>query len=290
MTPFSITMLLPIINCSWKKMSPQRRRYAVLRKNYLPLKYTNHLLLLLALLTAASCKNLRRAQGDSLKPRSEKVLTKKLLENSVNAEWLGAKAKITYDDEYSGETFSANIRLRKDSLIWMSFKKFSIEGARVLLTPDSIFVIDRINNQYLAKPFEYAQKEYSLPFGFQGLQAMLLGNPVFFSKETVAGVDSTQYTLAQKTESLNATYWLSSPEMLLRHFLVDDFRNKRSMDVFSSDYRQLDDKQQFSYLRTFNLQSPDLGKMKVQVEFSKIEINSPQEMKFVIPEHYEKLN
>ena len=260
------------------------------KKKSSDLKITNHLLLLLALLTAASCKNLRRAQGDSLKPRSEKVLTKKLLENSVNAEWLGAKAKITYSDEYSGETFSANIRMRKDSAIWMNFKKFSIEGARVLLTPDSIFVIDRINNEYLAKPFEYAQKEYSLPFGFQGLQAMLLGNPVFFSTQTEAGVDSLQFTLAQKTENLNATYWLSSPEMFLRRFLVDDFRNKRSMDVFSSDYRQLDDKQQFSYVRSFNLKSPDLGKMKVGIEFSKIEINTPQEMKFEIPEHYEKMD
>lgn len=247
-------------------------------------------MLLFVLMAAASCKNMRFAQGESLKPKNERVLLKKLLENSVSAEWLAAKAKISYDDEYGGETFSANIRLRKDSVIWMNFKKFSIEGARVLLTPDSIFVIDRINNQYLAKPFEYAQKEYSLPVGFHGLQAMLLGNPVFFSKETEAGVDSARYTLAQKTENLNATYWLESPEMLLRRFLIDDFRNKRTMDVFSSDYRELDGKQQFSYVRSFNLKSPDLGKMNVKVEFSKIEVNVPQEMKFEIPSGYERVN
>jgi Domain of unknown function (DUF4292) len=244
------------------------------------LKITTYFLLLLALFSAASCKNLRRAQGESLKPKSEKALTKKLLENAVNAEWLGAKAKISYNDEYSGESFSANIRIRKDSLIWMNFKKFSIEGARVLITPDSIFAIDRINNEYLAKPFDYLQKEYNLPVGFQGLQAILLGNAVFFSKETEAGVDSTQYTLAQKTENLTAKYWLSNPEMYLRRFLVDD----------SSDYRPLDDKQQFSYLRSFNLKSADLGKMKVDIEFSKIEINTPQEMKFEVPAHYKRMD
>jgi hypothetical protein len=255
------------------------------------LKSANHLFLsalLLALLALSSCTALRRAHGDAAKPKSEKALMKGLLENSVNADWLGAKAKISYNDEYGGESFSANIRMRKDSAIWMNFKKFSIEGARVLLTPDSIFVIDRINNEYTAKPFEYAQKEYSLPVGFQGLQAMLLGNPVFFSKETTAGVDSTQYTLAQKTENLIATYWLGNPEMLLRRFMVDDFRNKRSMDVFSSDYRQLEDKQQFSYGRSFNLKSPDLGQMQVQIEFSKVEVNVPQEMKFEVPSGYKR--
>ncbi|MCF8246009.1 MAG: DUF4292 domain-containing protein [Saprospiraceae bacterium] len=245
-------------------------------------------LLVLALLAFSSCKAFRKAHGEAVKPKSEKALIKGLLENSVSAEWLGAKARISYSDEYGGESFSANIRMRKDSAIWMNFKKFSIEGARVLLTPDSIFVIDRINGEYTAKPFEYAQKEYSLPFGFQGLQALLLGNPVFFSKETTAGVDSTQYTLAQKTESLNATYWLSSPELLLRHFLVDDFRNKRTVDAFSSDFRPLGGKQQFSYVRSFNLKSTDLGKMKVQIEFSKVEINTPQEMKFEVPRGYKR--
>lgn len=233
---------------------------------------------------------MRRAQGGILKPRSEKVLMKNLLDNSVSANWLGAKAKISYSDEYGGETFSANIRLKKDSVIWMNFKKFSLEGARVLLTPDSIFVIDRINNQYIAKPFEYAQKEYNLPVGFLGLQAMLLGNPVFFSNETEASVDSSYYTLAQKTDRLTAKYWLAGPEMFLRRFLVDDFRNSRSMDVASSDYRQLEDKQKFSYVRSFNLKSPDMGQMRVNIEFSKVEIDVPQKMEFEIPEHYEKVD
>jgi hypothetical protein len=254
------------------------------------LKNNTLIVMALVLLTAASCKNLRRAQGDSLKPKSEKVLMKNLLENSVSAEWFGAQAKISYNDEYGGESFSANIRMRKDSAIWMNFKKFSLEGARVLLTPDSIFVLNRLENEYLAKPFSYAQQEYSLPVGFQGLQAMLLGNPVFFSKETKAGADSTHYTLAQKTDHLNATYWLNSPEILLHRFLVDDFRNKRSMDVTSSDYRSLDGKQQFSYLRHFNLNSPDLGKMQVQIEFSKIETNVPQEMKFEVPQGYKRVD
>jgi hypothetical protein len=255
------------------------------------LKYIPHFLLLLTLvLASAACKGLRRAQGASLKPKGDNVLMKKLLENSVSAEWFSAKAKISYNDEYTGETFSANIRMRKDSAIWMNFKKFSIEGARVLITPDSIFVISRLTNEYLAKPFSYAQKEYSLPVGFEGLQAMLLGNPVFFSKETEAGVDSTHYTLAQKTENLTAKYWLNSPDIFLHRFLVEDFRNKRSMEVTSTDYRQLDDKQHFSYLRHFNLNSPDLGKMQVQLEFSKIETTGPVEMRFEVPEGYKRVD
>lgn len=215
---------------------------------------------------------------------------KRLLDNQVQAEWLGAKAKVSFSDEYGGESASCNIRIRKDSVIWMNLKKFSIEGARVLIRPDSVFVVDRINGQYLAKPFEYLQKEYHLPVNFQGLQAILLGNPVFFSSETSSTVDSSLYLLTQKTDRLEAKYWLDDAKALLRRFLVDDFREQRSLDVKATDFRQLDDKQNFSYVRHLNLNSKDTGRMNVVVEFSKVEINVPQKMEFEIPERYEKVD
>ncbi|MEZ4933273.1 MAG: DUF4292 domain-containing protein [Saprospiraceae bacterium] len=154
---------------------------------------------LLFLLFGLACNPARRAQKDNLKPKSEKYLMKRLLSNQVSADWLGTKAKVSYRDEYMRESFTAYIRMKKDSAIWMSFKKFSFEGARALITPDSIFVIDRINNQYLAKPFSYAQQEYHLPVGFAGLQAMLLGNPVFFSSNEVLIFGSIGYRKNQIT-------------------------------------------------------------------------------------------
>jgi hypothetical protein len=248
-------------------------------------------LLCLILLTAAfSCKTARRAQAVSLKPKGEKALMKHLLENQVNAEWLSAKARITYSDEYGKETFSANIRICKDSLIWMNFKKFSIEGGRALITPDSIYVVDRINGEYAIKPFDMAARDYNLPVGFQGLQALLLGNPVFFSSETTASVDSTRYLLSQKTDRFLAKYWLDGASMLLREFMIEDLRSQRKMNVTSSDYQQLEDKQKFSYFRTFNLKSLDLGEMKVEIAFSKVEINVPKSIEFEIPSRYNRVD
>ena len=260
------------------------------KKNHLTLKYTPVFLLLLLAFTVPACKSFRRAQGASLKPKTDKVLMKNLLENQVSADWFGGKAKITYSDEYGRETFSANIRIRKDSIIWMNFKKFSLEGARVLIRPDSIFVIDRLNGQYAAKPFEAAQREYNLPVGFQGLQAVLLGNPVFFTSESTASIDSSYYLLSQKTDRLEAKYWLDGAQLLLRRFFVNDFRNSRSMDIYASDYQRLEDKQNFSYVRHLNLNSPDMGKMNVEIEFSKVEINVPQKIEFEIPQRYEKVD
>lgn len=254
------------------------------------MKYPILSLLFLALLTVSACKTGKRATTGKLKPKSEKFLMKRLVSNQVNAEWLSAKAKITYRDEYGRETLSSNIRIRKDSLIWMNFKKFGLEGGRALITPDSIFLIDRLNGQYVAKPFEFAQREYRLPVNFQGLQAMMLGNPVFFSSQTEAGVDSTRYLLTQRTDQLNASYWLDGAKMLLQEIFIEDFRNSRSISVQASDYQKLPDNQNFSYFRRVNLSSNDLGEMQVDLDFSKVEINVPKKTPFRIPEHYERMD
>lgn len=215
---------------------------------------------------------------------------KHLLDNQVNAEWLDAKAKVTYSDEYGSQSASATIRIKKDSAIWIVLKKFSIEGARVLITPDSVYVINRLNQEYAIKSFDALQKEYNLPVGFQGLQALLLGNPVFFSSKSEATVDSGQYLLTQKNDHLIAKYWMDGEKMLLRAFLVDDFRNGRKMSVITTNYQLLEDKQNFSYFRSLNLSGSDLDKMNVEIEFSKVEINIPQKMDFEIPERYERVD
>ncbi|MEO1258309.1 MAG: DUF4292 domain-containing protein [Bacteroidota bacterium] len=251
----------------------------------------NILLLAILLLTiATACDPARRAQKTKLKNKSEKFLMKRLLNTQVSADWLGSKAKVVYKDEYMRESFTAYIRMKKDSAIWMSFRKFSFEGARALITPDSIFVIDRLNNQYLAKPFSYAQQEFRLPVGFQGLQAMLLGNPVFFASQSEASVDEDRYLLLQKTDQLNAKYWLDDVKFHLSEFFVDDFRNKRKLTYKASDYQSLPDKQKFSYFRRFNLNSSDLGNMQVDVDFSKVEIDVPQKMSFSVPSRYERVD
>ena len=69
---------------------------------------------------------------------------------------------------------------------------------------------------------------------------------------------------------------------------IEDFRNRRTINVVASEYGQLPDKQNFSYFRRLNLSSADLGEMRVDLDFSKVEINVPQNTPFEIPSHYQR--
>lgn len=213
-----------------------------------------------------------------------------LVKQQLDVKSMEAKAKVAYSDEYSKVSFVTYVRMKKDSAIWMSFKKFSLEAARVLIRPDSVFIIDRLNGEYAAEPLAYLQRRYSLPMGFDGLQALLLGNPIFFSQNTESHVDSSWYVLEQQSDRISAQYFLDGISMLLSKWNVLDSRTRTSVKATFDDYEPFKGKKKFSYFRSFNLNQPDLGDSKVEITFTKVETDIPVDLPFSIPSRYDRIN
>jgi hypothetical protein len=139
------------------------------------------LVLLFALqLFFSGCVIFRKADSGELKERSSKYLMKRLIQNQIAADWFSAKARITYQDKNETVKLTSYVRMRKDSVIWMNFKKLSIEAARLLMTPDSMVILNRMDKEYTVKDYQFVQQNFRIPANFSGLQSFLLGNPLFF--------------------------------------------------------------------------------------------------------------
>jgi hypothetical protein len=241
-------------------------------------------------LLAVGCKTAGNVAGGPLKKRSARFLMKQLVEQQVEAEWFSAKAKISYADAYETVKLSANIRMRKDSLIWMNFKKLSVEAVRMQITPDSIYIIDRLNNQYAIRDFASVQQEFHLPATFDGLQNLLLGNPVFFTTELEAEILGDQYQLSGEANRFANTYLLNGFSYLIEALILEDQTESRIMTATLEDYRELEDAQFFSYFRNISLIDEDNSEVSVSMELSKVEINVPKSINFDIPDRYTRMD
>lgn len=247
--------------------------------------------LLLLVASFAGCGTAKKAaRTGKVKERPTEVIMEKLIKQQLDVQSLDAKARVAYSDEYGKVSFVTYLRMKKDSAIWMSFKKFSIEAVRVLIRPDSVFIIDRLNGEYAAEPLSYLTQRYSVPVGFDGLQALLLGNPIFFSKETHSKVEGGQYVLEQQTDRISASYFLDGISMLLNQWNVLDARSRSSIQATFDAYESIKGKKKFSYFRSFNLNHPDLGGSKVEITFTKVETDKTVELPFSIPARYDRIN
>lgn len=238
------------------------------------------------LLAFTSCKGTRQAAGKPLKERSAKYISKRIDQNKVDVNWLSGKGKIYFKGNGQSIRGTFTIRMKKDSVIWMNVKKFGIEGARMLITRDSVYAINRLEKSYIAKDISFVQQEYNLPADFQALQEVLLGNAIMVDNELDVAIDELQYHLEDKDAELQRAYWFDGYDFRLHRMVFEEPRQARKVSVEQKEFKQVNEKINFSYFRQLNIDSPDSGEVTVELTYTDVEVNVPKTIKFDIPSRY----
>lgn len=226
---------------------------------------------------------------DSIKLIQE-VYTK-VLKNKIDFNTFSAKVKVAYEGKESSDDATAFIRIRKDSVIWISLRgALGIEGIRVLILKDSVKVMNLLKKQVTLRSISYLQEVTQLPFDFNTLQDLIVGNPVF--------IDSN--ILSYKTNADNELLVLMSGA-LFKHLVtldntdykilhsklddVDAVRN-RTCDITFSDYESTAGVP-FSTRRRISV--AEKSKLDINLEFKTYTFNQPITFPYNIPKNYKAL-
>ncbi|WP_017257256.1 DUF4292 domain-containing protein [Pedobacter arcticus] len=128
-------------------------------------------------LTASSPKD----TGIELEEKASANL-KKVIAQQADFKTLSTRAATALSIKGKSYDVTMNIRIKKGEGIWVSVTYFAgIEVARALITPDSVKVMDKINNEYLKKPFSFVQKYSNEKIDYATLEAILVGNCIPFT-------------------------------------------------------------------------------------------------------------
>lgn len=160
--------------------------------------------LLLALLSTAACKARRPTTilNRELPARSPEKLLERLLANDVDTfRYYSAKANVELELPDGNKSFKAQIRSVKDSAAWVSvIPALGIEVARVLLTPDSLKLMDKVNDQFFLGDTAAAKAKFGLQPSLALLQQALLGKAIGLdpAEKYRSDRDQGQYVLTSK--------------------------------------------------------------------------------------------
>lgn len=236
------------------------------------------------------CKNKQQLSNSAttLPFRSPDFLKQQLIQQQVNADWLTAKMKINFDNNGQQQKAFATLKMRKDSIIWMNIKKLGIEGARLQITRDSVYLLDRINAKYTVKPLSFITEKFNLPTNFSTLQNFLLGNVVFFTNALIVSQKDLHYQLLDISTRFNAQYWINSASYRLSKIAIADYDADREVTADYADYQLLPDEQYFPHVRNVHIDDPEAGRIGVQLQFSEVIPSRPTAIRFSIPPHYER--
>src|SRR3954465_14036532 len=136
--------------------------------------YMMHCALCIFLLACHTSKKIVKAPIPvKLKGQEVIAVFDSLTAHQFNYTWLVGKAEVEYADSgKSSETFDINVRMRKDSAIWLSVTPLlGIEAVRVLITPDSMRILDRLHKTYMSRDFAFLEDMLKTKLNFEIMQA-----------------------------------------------------------------------------------------------------------------------
>lgn len=180
------------------------------------------ILLLLTCWAAAlsGCHTARRAAGavPAAAPAGEaKALADKVEAHRIPFRTFSARAKLDIsNDQGRQEGITTFIRMQKDSAIWISVRPLlGIELVRVLITPDSVQVLNFFQKTCYARSTDSLRQLTGIPLTFDAVQDLIVGNPAYLSA-TPKNVERTASLIT----------FLCDTGDLLSHFAVfaDDYQ------------------------------------------------------------------
>ena len=147
----------------------------------------NKLFIFFAVIALLACKSKKplvdgNTSNANLPKTENTILLKSIIAKQLDFATFTTKAATILDFKDKNFEVTLNIRIKKSEIIWVSITAVAgIEVARVLITPDSIHVMDRINDEYLKKPFKFIQGFTSKQVDYATLEALLVGNSIPFT-------------------------------------------------------------------------------------------------------------
>ncbi len=258
----------------------------------------------------SSCHNLKIAA--SKKPLIEtkpELLIAAMDSARFQAEWVNMKVSATSELDGKSNSFTASIRIRKDSVIWISISSLSIEVARILITHDSLKLIDRINSKYLLSSFSYLNNTFQLEVDFQMLESLIFGNYFSYLNDTKlrsSYVDEDEYIIStlrrrklkrsmedkELHKRIIQDVWINPNTSRITKMAIDDNKLDKKVitkyENFTSISAEEEVKtQDFPHKLSMEIESAKPAKFGYEV--SKITLNKEQDFPFSIPEKYTRM-
>jgi hypothetical protein len=207
----------------------------------------------------------------------------------TNFRTMSAKVKVEYKGaDGKKPDFTANVKLQKDSIIWISINSILGEALRAMVTKDSVKVLYKMDRMAQLRSIEYLQEVTKIPFSFTELQDLLMGNPIYLDSNIVS------YKNEEKTVSLISVGALfkhlltvSRGDYMPQHSKLDDIDviRARTCDITYGDY---ENKNGINFSKYRKIVVSEKSKLEIELQFKQFEFNEQLSFPFNIPKNYKR--
>jgi hypothetical protein len=205
--------------------------------------------------------------------------------------YFSARSRIEYSDGSQEVKGKMSIRMKKDSLIWISIygSALNIEAMRCLMTTDSIYVLDQINNTYYQYDYPTLSKRINFTVDFELAQNMIVGNmPRKKRRQDKFSRGQDHFLIKQADDFTFIDNYFGSISNKLEKVKIVQEGNRSSVVLSYGDFNATEGKNAvFAYSSNLNIEFKDKDKTyytMLKIKHSKAELSDePLSFPFKMP-------
>ncbi|NIJ50860.1 DUF4292 domain-containing protein [Dyadobacter arcticus] len=210
-------------------------------------------------------------------------------------DYLVAKSKVSFKSKSQDfDNTNVNIRIKKDSLIWISVTGVGLEVARGIITRDSIVFMDKIHRDYFVFSYQQLSKQYNFDLNFALLQSVIIGNLPFGQQPDSRFIKQNEfYILKQIKERLEVDNYISESNLKLSRLKAIEVPTQ---NTFTLDYEDFKDVNSFLFpftsiinLNVKSAKDQQIKETNMRIKHSKVElVNQSPGFPFKVPSGYKR--
>lgn len=213
----------------------------------------------------------------------------------IDFKYLTAKSKLSFKSKTQDiSNANLNLRVRKDSAIWISISKVGIEAMRALITRDSVAIMDKLEHRYAIYDFPTLSRQFDFDMNFDLLQALIVGNlPLPKRPAQKIRKERDYLLLRQSAGKVLVENYIGENDRKLKRLMVTEQPTKNALRLDYEDFNALNNFLfPYSSLVTLDYKSQADGQFYqtlIQIKHSKVELlDKDPGFPFTIPPKYKR--
>jgi hypothetical protein len=270
-------------------------------------------LVAISLLWFTACHKQRTSKSNSKNPAADTTLintipptadsTKTIAPESIGSvsvkeidfKYLTAKSKVSFKSKSQDfDNTNVNIRMKKDSMIWLSVTGVGLEVARGIITPDSIVFMDKIHKDYFVFTYAQLSKQYNFDLNFALLQSVIIGNLPFPKDENGSFVKENDfYVLKQVKDRLKVDNYISENSLKLSRLKATEVPTQNTFTLDYEDFKEVKSFL-FPFISQINLnvksqKDQQINETNMRIKHSKVDfVDQNPGFPFNVPSSYKR--
>ncbi len=210
----------------------------------------------------------------------------------IDFEYLHGKARLNFRDNTKEREVKANIRIRKDSVIWMTFSVIGVQGGKALINKDSITIVSTVDKEYYVFDYPELSRRFNFKIDFHVIQSAMLGNLIMAKGASdEINVEEKYNRLNQKQGSIAMKSLINKESKKLELVELSETSTGNMIRLDYSDFQPVGDKL-FPFKGVIELlykTQKGVVNNTIVFEYSKAEVGDKElRFPFNIPKRYDR--